>query len=118
MADGKSYERARLMRRALTPPEATLWAQVKSSRLDGLKIRRQHPVGPYVLDFYCPAARLCIEIDGLIHGDPDQARHDERRDGWLKAQGIDVLRIPATDVRHDLEAVLTQIVHTAKSRLK
>lgn len=117
MADGKSYERARLMRRALTPPEATLWAQLKGARLEGLKIPRQHPVGPYVLDFHCPAARLCIEVDGLIHADPDQGRHDEERDAWLKAQGIDVLRIPAAHVRHDLEAVLTQIALVAKSRL-
>ena len=83
-----------------------------------MKIRRQHPVGPYLLDFYCPAARLCIEVDGLIHSDPDQTRHDQRRDGWLKAQGIAVVRVPATDVRHDLETVLLHIAHVAKSRLK
>lgn len=116
MADGKSYDRARVMRRALTPPEATLWAQLKGKGLEGFRFRRQHPIGPYVLDFYCAAARLAVEVDGLIHGDPDQARHDAYRDGWLGRQGISVLRIPATEVRHQLEGVMALLLHTLRER--
>lgn len=109
MADSISYERARKMRRSLTPPEAQLWKQLKGRNLDGLKFRKQHPVGPYILDFYCAEAKLAVEVDGLIHGDPDQARHDARRTEWLSGRGIAVLRVQASDVRTEVEGVLNAI---------
>ncbi len=116
MADSISYERARLMRRALTPPEAQLWNQLKGRSLEGLKFRKQYPIGPYILDFYCAAAKLAVEVDGLIHGDPDQTRHDEKRAGWLHQQGIGVLRVAACDVRDELEGVLNAIRYAALKR--
>ncbi|MNL40267.1 hypothetical protein D3C87_1626050 [compost metagenome] len=109
MADSISYERARQMRRALTPPEAQLWNQLKGRGLEGLKFRKQHPVGPYILDFYCAEAKLAVEVDGMIHGDPDQARHDARRTEWLAERGIAVLRVQASDVHAELEGVLNAI---------
>ncbi len=117
MADSISYERARRMRRALTPPEAQLWLQLKGRKLEGLKFRKQHPVGPYILDFYCSEARLAVEVDGSVHGDPDQARHDARRTAWLAERGIAVLRVQASDVRDELEGVLNAIRGVVLERL-
>ena len=72
------------MRRAMTPPEARLWVHVRRKAL-GTSIRRQHPVGAYILDFYCPAARLAIEVDGAVHDEPSVLARDSRRDAWLTA---------------------------------
>ncbi len=112
----EAYRRASRMRRALTPPEARLWTQLKGGGLEGLKFRRQHPVGPYILDFYCHAACLAVEVDGAAHDDPDQIAHDARRTAWLKVQGIEVLRVRATDVRDHLDGVLAVILLRATGR--
>ena len=112
----ETYRRAAGMRRALTPPEARLWTCLKGGGLEGLKFRRQHPVGPYILDFYCHAARLAVEVDGAAHDEADQLAHDERRTAWLKAQGIEVLRIRSTDVRDHLDGVLSVILLRATGR--
>ncbi|MGO4409676.1 MULTISPECIES: endonuclease domain-containing protein [unclassified Brevundimonas] len=116
MADSMSHERARNMRRALTPPEAQLWAQLKGRKLEGLKFRRQHPIGPYILDFYCAERELAVEVDGMIHDDADQVRHDERRTAWLAAQGVSMLRVASCDVRNDVEGVLNAIRNVALKR--
>ncbi|GAA0620143.1 hypothetical protein GCM10009422_14730 [Brevundimonas kwangchunensis] len=115
MADGISYERARRMRKALTPPEARLWRCLKGDKLDGLGFRKQHPIGPYILDFYCAAAKLAVEIDGAGHD--NRAAHHIRRTAWLGAKGIHVIRIPALHVRDELDSVLSFISHTARTRL-
>jgi len=111
-----TYRRAAGMRRALTPPEARLWSQLKTGGLEGLKFRRQHPVGAYILDFYCHAARLAVEVDGASHDDLSQIAHDERRTRWLATQGIEVLRVRATDVRDHLDGVLALILGHATGR--
>ena len=116
MADSIGHERARTMRRALTPPEAQLWAQLKGRKLGGLKFRHQHPVGPYILDFYCAGLALAIEVDGLIHGDADQVRHDGRRTAWLATKGISVLRVASCDVRDNVEGVLNAVRNAALKR--
>ena len=107
-----------MQRRTLTPPEARLWVCLRGKHLAGLKFRRQHPIGPYVLDFYCPQALLAIEVDGQQHGDPDRAAHDRRRSEWLTTQGIAVLRIAAEDVRVNLDGILTWIRTNAEERLR
>jgi very-short-patch-repair endonuclease len=104
-----TVEKARTLRRAMSKPEAALW-QILRTRPGGLKFRRQHPVGPYVLDFYCPSARLGIEIDGIAHDLGDNPRRDERRDLWLRRQGFRILRFPAADVLTAIEAVVVLIV--------
>ena len=90
-------------------PEVALW-QVLRHRPDGLKFRRQHPCGPYVLDFYVAQARLAIEIDGEAHGMGDRPLRDARRDQWLREQGVDVMRVRAVDVLRDLNAVVRGIL--------
>jgi very-short-patch-repair endonuclease len=101
--------RARELRRSTTLPEGLLW-QLLRRRPDGLKFRRQHSLGPYVLDFYCPAAKLVVEVDGESHGMGGNPSRDRRRDSWLRDQGLRVLRFHAGDVMKDPESVVTAIV--------
>jgi very-short-patch-repair endonuclease len=89
------------LRRKMTLPEVILWQELRRGRFKGLRFRRQHPIGPYILDFYCSKARLAIEIDGSSHDNENQYRHDERRTHWLKRMNIQVLRIPAAAVLRD-----------------
>ncbi len=91
-----SLKRARRLRQSLTGPEVGLWGHLRRRQLGGYRFRRQHPIGPYILDFYCPEARLAVEIDGPAHGHPDQIRHDLRRDEWLTAKGVRTLRLPSS----------------------
>lgn len=109
-ATDRAYKAAKRLRRELTLPEVLLW-QILRTRPQGLKFRRQHPVGPYVLDFYCPAVKLGIEIDGIAHDMSDHPERDTRRDDWLKEQGIAVLRISARDVLAAPETVAEMLVH-------
>ena len=97
--------RAKGLRRKLTLPEVILWTAIRGRRLAKARFRRQHPIGPYILDFYCDDARLALEIDGDGHLHPDQAAHDLRRSAWLEARGIVVYRIAARDVLANLEGV-------------
>jgi very-short-patch-repair endonuclease len=85
-----------------------LW-QVLRKRPDGLKFRRQHPIGRCIVDFYCPAARLVIEVDGESHSRGEHPQRDRRRDEWLKGQGLRVVRFGAIDVISDLQSVVTRI---------
>jgi very-short-patch-repair endonuclease len=99
----------------MTLPEVVLWQALRRGKLRGLQFRRQHPVGPYILDFYCSSARLAVEIDGSTHDNERQFQHDQRRDRWLAAKRITVLRIAAADVLRDesLDQVLTYIERMA-----
>ncbi|MFN3779115.1 MAG: endonuclease domain-containing protein [Brevundimonas aurantiaca] len=108
-APRQTRDRARQLRRSLTLPEVLLWQALRQRGLKGARFRRQHPLGPYILDFYCDAARLAVEIDGSSHEAPDQARHDARRTDWLSRRDVAVLRIPARDVLTDLPGVLERI---------
>ncbi len=107
--------RARKLRRDLTLPEAMLWRELRK-RPYGLKFRRQHPAGPYVADFFCAAAKLAVEIDGIAHRMGDQAESDLVRDGFLAAAGVSTLRIAATDVLADVAAVVETVARTAQAR--
>ncbi|WP_313803622.1 endonuclease domain-containing protein [Sphingobium sp.] len=105
----KTVAQARGLRRTLTPPEIALWQWLRG-RPEGLKFRRQHPVGSYVLDFFCASVRLAIEIDGSHHDGMEQITHDQRRDAWLRSQGIRVLRIKAGDVLSEIDSVTRYIL--------
>ena len=70
-----------------------LWVRLKNRRLGGFKFRVQHPIGPYILDFYCAEARLAVEVDGRTHWSAEQAAHDARRDAYFRAMGIQTLRL-------------------------
>jgi very-short-patch-repair endonuclease len=86
---------AKRLRHRMSLPEVLLWRMLKGRQLDGLHFRRQHPLGPYVLDFYCDAAKLCVEVDGYVHGTGAYLHRDPRRDAWLASQGVRTLRISA-----------------------
>jgi len=108
-----SIASAKEMRKNLTPPEARLWQALRRRGLEGLKFRRQHPIGPFILDFYCVSAKLGVEIDGAVHTLGDNPARDENRDLWLERHGVTVLRIEARYVRDQLDAVLTEIGRAA-----
>ena len=91
--------------------------RLKGERLDGLGFRKQHPVGPYILDFYCAAAKLAVEIDGASHEADARAAHDARRTVWLGGKGIRVIRIAARAVRDELDGVLDFIRREAERRV-
>jgi very-short-patch-repair endonuclease len=93
----------------MTLPEVLLWRALKGRKVDGLHFRRQHPLGPYVLDFYCDVAKLCIEVDGYTHGTGDRPARDERRDAWLADQGVRTLRISAALVLDDVDDAVATI---------
>ena len=98
-------EQARSLRRAMTPPEVRLWVRLRTLRDQGFRFRRQHPVGPYVLDFYCPELKLAIEVDGLVHDLGNRPERDVVRDEQLLALGIRTVRIPAAELLRDADQV-------------
>jgi len=107
--------RARELRKEMTPPERRLW-NVLRLRPSGFKFRRQHPLGAYTLDFFCYEAALCIEIDGFAHELGSNPQRDGRRDDWMASQGVHTLRIAATEVRDNLEGVIALIVEECLRR--
>ncbi len=99
----------RQLRQNLTPAEARLWTALKGKQLDGRKFRRQHSLGGVILDFYCPAERLAIELDGKPHFYPDAVEYDRRRDEFVKTHGILTLRYVNRWVFDNLDGVLDDI---------
>jgi len=91
----------------MTPAELCLWAALRRRQLDGVKFRAQHAIGRVIADFYCPAARLIIEVDGPCHA--ERVPYDQARSHDLEAQGYRVLRIPNEQVLSHLPQVLSQI---------
>jgi len=89
------------------------------ARLPGAPaFRRQHPIGPYVLDFYCAKARLAVEVDGISHDMGDRPKRDLRRDAWLRSEGVSILHIPASEVMRAIEDVVDAIVRTAIAKIQ
>jgi len=109
---GNTIRIARNLRRKMSLPEVLLWRELRK-RPGGFKWRRQHPAGPFVLDFVCLEARLAVEIDGEAHDRGTNPARDESRDEWLMAQGFRTWRVPARDVLGELEAVVRFVVHMA-----
>ncbi len=101
-------QRARELRRRATEAERVLWERLRNRRLGGLKFRRQHPLGPYIVDFYCAEHRLVVEVDGPIH--ERQKERDALRAQHLEAYGYRVLRFRNEEVLTDIEAVLARIL--------
>ena len=99
--------RARDLRQTSTPPEQLLWIALRNGQIGGLKFRRQHPIGAYVVDFYCHAAALVVEVDGMSHD--DKMQQDARKTKHLEQQGLQVLRVTNEDVMRDLDAVTRKI---------
>ena len=103
-------ERRRALRNGSTRAERALWTVLKGRRLAGAKFRRQHSVGPFVLDFFCPAARLAVEVDGGVHADPARADYDGGRQRWLEARGIRVVRVTNAEVLQTPDIVAERIL--------
>jgi len=101
---------AQRFRRELTLPEVLLWLNLKGRRLNGLHFRRQHPIGPYILDFYCDERRLAAEVDGEQHALRDHPQRDVVRDLWLAERGIATFRITARDVLASPEGAALSIL--------
>ena len=97
------------LRSRLTPAEASFWNLVKNSRLDGRKFRRQHSVGNYILDFYCPSERLGVELDGQVHFNEVAAEYDRERKLFLLSFGIFVIRFENWRVFEEREFVAARI---------
>ena len=112
-----NYLAARKQRRKMSLPEGLLWRELRRSP-EGVNIRRQRPVGPYVIDFYCAQAKTGFEIDGIAHDMGDRPERDERRTEWLEGQGIQLVRIPAKNVLADPTAVAAAIVALCLDRGK
>ncbi|MBL8797016.1 MAG: endonuclease domain-containing protein [Planctomycetia bacterium] len=103
-------EKARRLRKESTPAEKILWSILRDRRLQGFKFRRQQPLGPYVVDFFCAQLRLILELDGESH--VGREHEDAARQQWLEQQGIRVLRFWNPDIYDDREAVLESIWQT------
>ncbi|MFC6224556.1 endonuclease domain-containing protein [Hymenobacter artigasi] len=100
----------RTLRNILTPAEATLWKSLKGGQLAGRKFRRQHSVGAYILDFYCPEERIAVELDGAGHYTAAGNLHDAARTAYLNTLGIQVVRFENKLIWSALETVLQAIV--------
>lgn len=105
---------ARQLRQTMSNPEVLLWLRLRKKPL-GIKFRRQHPLGPYILDYYCPIAKLGIEVDGRSHQLGDSPERDARRDAYLAKQGIEIIRISARNVMHDPKNVANRILRYVQS---
>jgi very-short-patch-repair endonuclease len=116
-APQKIISNARRLRRKLSTPEARLWSRLRQRMPGKPAFRRQHPMGPYVLDFYCAKAHLAIEIDGISHDMGDRAQRDLRRDAWLEKRDVTVMRIAAAELMHDIDEAADAIVRMAAERL-
>ena len=103
----KILQAARELRQPQTPAKQKLWSRLRNRQLNGLKIRRQHPIDRFIIDFYCAEAKLCIEIDGDSHA--EQVEYDQARTEYLYERGYSVIRFTNGEVFNQCEAVLQQI---------
>ncbi len=98
----------------MTDAEALMWKLLRGRRLAGAKFRRQHPIGRYILDFYCHELKLCIELDGSQHA--EQQEYDLARNAWLEEQGITSLRFWNNQILEETESVMESIYLTVSSQ--
>jgi very-short-patch-repair endonuclease len=110
--------KAKLLRRTMTRAETLLWRYLKAGHLEGLSFRRQAPMGPYIVDFVCHAARLVVEIDGETHDFEERLRGDQARDAWLASRGYAVQRSTNDEVLKNLEGVLIVIREIANGGVR
>ena len=101
--------RSRALRRTMTVAERKLWVSLRNSQLGGFSFRRQHAIGKYVLDFYCPEVKLAVELDGGQHLQAQRKEQDRIRTVWLRDQGIHVVRFWNNEVLNNLDGVFQSI---------
>ena len=107
---------ARRLRRDQTDVERKLWRYLRANRFDGLRFKRQAPMGRYIVDFVCHEAKVVVELDGGQHGFHTQAEQDRLRDAWLGSRGYTVLRFWNLEVKRNFYGVLTAIEDAVRSR--
>ena len=95
----------------MTQAERILWSALAGRKCGGLKFRRQHPIEPYIVDFYCPRANLVVEIDGESH--EDRQDNDRRRDRFLERLGLTIMHVTNEDVIENLDGVVEAILRVA-----
>jgi very-short-patch-repair endonuclease len=105
----RQRSRAKQLRQTMTRAETLLWRHLKANRMDGIGFRRQTPIGNYIADFVCFAAKLVIELDGESHDFEERQQADRRRDAFLAAEGFRVLRFTNDQVMSNLEGVVAAI---------
>ena len=106
-------EAAKQLRRHMTPEENLLWQQLRRNQLNGLHFRRQQVIEGFIVDFYCHAVGLIVELDGPVHD--QQIEYDQERDRVLAARGLRILRVKNEDIRCDLPGVLARITAACKT---
>jgi len=99
----------RLLRKNMTKAEVMLWSRLRGGSMNGLRFRRQHPIGPFIADFACIKAKLVVEVDGPSHWTEEGAAHDIRRTAFLRRSGWRQVRVSNEDVYENLEGVLSEI---------
>ncbi|QJD78799.1 endonuclease domain-containing protein [Spirosoma rhododendri] len=102
-------ELRRELRREQTEAEATLWSLLRDRQLDGVKFRRQHGFGRFIVDFYCPTSRLVIELDGSVHNSPEAKLADAERECALCDLGLSIMRFSNDEVMCSIDRVLEKI---------
>ena len=102
-------QRARALRNNMSDAESKLWQELRLRQVDGVRFRRQHPIGHYIADFICLEKRLIIEVDGEQHTQEAHAARDAVRDRWLTAQGYRVMRFQTVEVYKGLDSVVDTI---------
>ncbi len=102
-------KRRKELRHNQTEAEKVFWSHVRDKKFCDLKFFRQYSIGPYILDFYSPAVKIAVELDGGQHNNCDSREYDAERSEYLKAQGIDVMRFWNHDLLQDIQAVLAKL---------
>ena len=110
--------KARYLRKTMTDAEQALWWGLRGQQIHEVPFYRQKPIGPYVVDFFAPAARLVVEVDGVQHREPRNRERDVQRDSYLKRQGLCVLRFNDRQVLCEKEGVLERIRQEVEFRLR
>jgi very-short-patch-repair endonuclease len=116
-ATPNSFEKARLLRKNTTKHERILWEYLQENKILGVRMKRQHPIGTYIADFYCHTAKLVIEIDGTTHNTADQKLYDEERTFNLRMDGLKVIRFSNTQIEDDLNSVINEITKHVQERI-
>jgi len=98
----------------MTDPEIILWSRIKNRQILGLKFRRQHGIGPYIVDFYCPDIKLAIEIDGGQHNREENIIYDEERTAYLNSLNIKVIRYWNSEVLKEINNVIEDLINKIK----
>lgn len=106
----------RHLRNNMTETEVILWGKLKGRQITGYKIRRQYGVGSYVVDFYCPQLKLAIEVDGESHYTREGEEHDKKRDAFIRDKGIEIIRIPTSEIYDNLDGVVQHVANIFKKR--